>query len=49
MKDLHTSQAQEKAKHLKEAAEKEAWKAVEEASRNAQIQEEIKTRIFTGA
>jgi len=49
MKDLHTSQVQEKAKHLKEAAEKEAWKAAEEASCNARIQEEIKTRIFTGA
>jgi len=48
MKDLHTSQAQEKAKCLKEAAEKEARKAAE-ASCNAQIQKEIKTRIFTGA
>jgi outer membrane receptor for Fe3+-dicitrate len=48
MRELHASQTLERAKHAKEAAEKEAWKAEEGAACNAQIQEEIKTRIFTG-
>ena len=49
MKELHASQAQEKAKHAKETAEKEARKAEEEAAHKARIWEETKTRMFTGA
>ena len=49
MKEIHTSQAREKAKHEKEATEKEAQKVVEEAAREARIREEINTRIFRGA
>ena len=49
MRELHTSQTLEKATSAKEAAEKEAQKVEEDAARGARIQEEIKTRIFTGA
>ena len=49
MKRIHTSQAREKAKHEKEATEKEAQKVVEEAAHKARIREEINTRIFRGA
>jgi hypothetical protein len=31
MRELHASQTQENIKHTKEAAEKEAWKAEEDA------------------
>ena len=48
MKELHASQMQEKAMHTREAAEKEAQKAEEEATHMAQIQEEMNIRIFTG-
>ena len=48
MKEIHASQAQEKAKREKEATEKEAQKVVEEAAHEAQIWEEINTRIFRG-
>ena len=49
MKEIHASQTREKAKHEKEATEKEAQKAVEEAAHEARIREEINTRIFRGA
>ena len=49
MKEIHASQAQEKAKCEKEATEKEAQKVVEEAACEARIWEEINTRIFRGA
>lgn len=49
MKELHASQAQEKAMHAREAAEKEARKAEEEAARQVRIREETTTKIFTGA
>ena len=48
MKEIHASQAQEKAMRARDAAEKEARKAVEEAAREARIREETGTRIFTG-
>ena len=49
MKEIHASQAQEKAKREKEVAEKEVQKAEEEAAREVRIREEINTRIFQGA
>jgi len=48
MKEIH-AKAQEKAQRARETAEKEAQKAKEEAVREARIQEETRTRIFTGA
>jgi len=44
----HASQAQEKARCARETAKKEAQKAEEGAVYKAQIQEEIKTKVFTG-
>jgi phage regulator Rha-like protein len=49
MRELHASQAQEKARRASEAVEKEAQKAEEEAAHEARIQEDIKTKVFTGA
>ena len=49
MKELHASQTQEKAMRAREAAEKEARKAEEEAVCEAQIWEETETKVFTGA
>jgi hypothetical protein len=40
---------EEKARKEREAAQKEAQKTVDEATRKLQIQEAIQTRIFTGA
>ena len=47
-KEIHASQAWEKAKCEKEATEKEAQKVEEKAAHEARIQEEINTRIFRG-
>jgi DDE superfamily endonuclease len=49
MKELHASQTQERLRREKETAEKEARKVKEGIARDARIQEEIKTRIFSGA
>jgi len=49
MKELHASQAQEKALHAREVTEKKAQKAEEEAAHEVQIQEETETKVFTGA
>jgi hypothetical protein len=40
---------EERAKQARETARKEAQKATEEAARNAQIQEDIRMRVFSGA
>ena len=44
----HEAERKSKALRAREAAEAEAHKAAEEALREARIQEEIKTRTFTG-
>jgi len=49
MKELYASQVQEKALYAREATEKEAWKAEEEAVCKVQIWEETETKVFTGA
>ena len=48
LKEIHTTQIQERATRAREAAEKEAQKAEEEATRLARIREETRMRIFTG-
>ena len=43
------AEQEEKARKAKELAEKEAQKVANDAARNTQIQEDIQTRVFSGA
>ena len=43
------AEQEEKAWKAKELAEKEAQKVANDAARNTQIQEDIQTRVFSGA
>ena len=40
---------EERAQRAREAAQKEAQRSVDDAARNAQIHDDIQTKIFTGA